>query len=259
MRLTGGLAESWRLVSPTTYQFKLRRGVKFHNGEPFNADAVKFSIERQLNHPKSRAKAALAPVERVEVVDEHTVNVVSKGPFPVLLARTTYAGSGSVVMLPPKYVQEKGDDFALHPIGTGAFKFVEWVKGDRVTLEANPDYWRGKPKVQRVTFRFVPETATRIASLLNGETDIIENVPPDQVERVAGEPERRRRQDVRRDDRRLLPVRHAGREPGQEPEGARGDQPRDRLGHHRQGPPARPCPPAPGARSIRATSASTRA
>ena len=127
-------------------------------------------------------------MEKVEVVDEHTVNVVSKGPFPVLLARMTYAGSGSVVMLPPKYVQEKGDDFAAHPIGTGPFKFVEWVKGDRVTLEANPDYWRGKPKVQRVTFRFVPETATRIASLLNGETDIIENIPPDQVERVAGSP-----------------------------------------------------------------------
>ena len=108
MRLTGGLAESWRLVSPTTYQFKLRRGVKFHNGEPFNADAVKFSIERQLNHPKSRAKAALAPVERVEIVDEYTVNVVSKGPFPVLLARMTYAGSGSVVMLPPKYVPGEG-------------------------------------------------------------------------------------------------------------------------------------------------------
>lgn len=189
MRLGPSLAESWRLISPTTYQFKLRRGVKFHNGEPFNAAAVKFSIERQLGHPKSRARAALAPVERVEIVDEYTVNVVSKTPFPVFLARNTYAGSGSVVILPPKYVQEKGDDaLATNPVGTGAFKFVEWVKGDRVTLEANPDYWRARPKVQRVTFRFVPETATRIASLLNGETDIIENVPPDQVERVANNP-----------------------------------------------------------------------
>src|SRR4029453_19083954 len=188
MRLTGGLAESWKLVSPTTYQFKLRRGVKFHNGEAFNAEAVKFSIERQLTHPKSRAKAAPGPAERIEIVDEYTVNVVSKGPFPVLLARMTYAGSGSVVMLPPKYVQEKGDDFAALPIGPGPFRFVEWVKGARVTLEANPDYWRGKPKVQRATFRFVPETAVRIASLLNGETDIIENIPPDQVERVSGSP-----------------------------------------------------------------------
>jgi peptide/nickel transport system substrate-binding protein len=189
MRLAPSLAESWRLVSPTTYQFKLRRNVKFHNGEPFNAASVKFSIERQMNHPKSRAKAALAPVERVEVVDEYTVNVVSKGAFPVLLARNTYAGSGSVVMLPPKYAQEKGDDgLATHPVGTGAFKFVEWVKGDHVTLEANPDYWRARPRVQRVTFRFVPETATRIASLLNGETDIVENVPPDQVDRVANSP-----------------------------------------------------------------------
>ncbi len=189
MRLAPSLAESWRLVSPTTYQFKLRRGVKFHNGEPFNAAAVKFSIERQLNHPKSRAKAALAPVERVEVVDEYTVNVVSKSAFPVFLARNTYAGSGSVVMLPPKYVQEKGDDaVAAQPVGTGPFKFVEWVKGDRVTLEANPDYWRARPRVQRVTFRFIPETATRIASLLNGETDIVENVPPDQVDRVASNP-----------------------------------------------------------------------
>ncbi len=188
MRLAPSLAESWKAISPTTYQFKLRRGVRFHNGEPFNAAAVKFSIERQLSHPKSRAKAALGPVERVEVVDDYTVNVVSKGAFPVLLARNTYAGSGSVVMLPPKYVQEKGDDFALRPVGTGPFKFVEWVKGDRVTLEANPDYWRGRPRVQRVTFRFIPEAATRVASLLNGDTDIIENIPPDQVERVAGNP-----------------------------------------------------------------------
>lgn len=188
MRLAPSLAESWRAVSPTTYQFKLRRGVKFHNGEPFNAAAVKFSIERQLSHPKSRAKAALAPVERVEIVDDYTVNVVSKGPFPVLLARNTYAGSGSVVMLPPKYVQEKGDDFAAHPVGTGPFRFVQWVKGDRVVLEANPDYWRARPKVQRVVFRFIPEAATRIASLLNGDTDIVENIPPDQVERVAANP-----------------------------------------------------------------------
>jgi peptide/nickel transport system substrate-binding protein len=189
MRLAPSLAESWRLISPTTYQFKLRRGVRFHNGEPFNAAAVKFSVERQMNHPKSRAKAALAPVERVEVVDEYTVNVVSKGSFPVLLVRNTYAGSGSVVMLPPKYVQEKGDEgFAAHPVGTGPFKFVEWVKGDHVTLEANPDHWRARPKVQRVTFRFVPEVATRIASLLNGETDIVENIPPDQVDRVAANP-----------------------------------------------------------------------
>jgi peptide/nickel transport system substrate-binding protein len=163
--------------------------VKFHDGEPFNAAAVKFSIERQLSHPKSRAKAALAPVERVEIVDDYTVNVISKGPFPALLVRNTYAGSGSVVMLPPKYLQEKGDEaFAARPVGTGAFRFVEWVKGDHVTLEANPDYWRAKPRVSRVVFRFVPETATRIASLLNGETDIIENVPPDQVERVSSNP-----------------------------------------------------------------------
>jgi peptide/nickel transport system substrate-binding protein len=173
MRLAPSLAESWRAVSPTTYQFKLRRGVKFHNGEPFNAAAVKFSIERQLSHPKSRAKAALAPVERVEIIDDYTVNVVSKGPFPVLLARNTYAGSGSVVMLPPKYVQEKGDDFAAHPVGTGPFRFVQWVKGDRVVLEANPDYWR-LPEGAGVV-RFIRRPPASPA--LNGDTDIVENIP----------------------------------------------------------------------------------
>jgi peptide/nickel transport system substrate-binding protein len=187
MNLAPGLAESWRLVNPTTYEFKLRRGVKFHNGEPFNAEAVKFSIERQLTNPKSRAKASISLVDRVEVVDEATARVITKAPFPVFAPRCTYAGTGSVVMLPPRYLAEKGDEyFGTHPVGTGPFRFVDWARGDHVALAANEGYWRGRPAVAQLTFRFIPEIATRVSSLLTGETDIIEAVPPDQVDRIKG-------------------------------------------------------------------------
>ena len=134
LKLAPGLAESWRAVNPTTYQFKLRRGVKFHNGEPFNASVVKFSIERQLTHPKARGKSSIVLVERVDVVDGYTVNVVTKAPFPALFARNAYAGTGSVIMVPPRYIQEKGDEyFGLNPVGTGAFKFVKGTRGDQLT------------------------------------------------------------------------------------------------------------------------------
>ena len=130
-----GLATSWTSSIPTTWEFKLRPGVKFHNGEELNAEAVKFSIERVLNpDQKARWRWAFADIERVEVVDPLTVRIVTKVPFPTLITNLAFC----MPIVPPKYVREKGDAYvATHPVGTGPFKFVRWRKDDELVLEAN--------------------------------------------------------------------------------------------------------------------------
>ncbi len=186
LQLEGNLAESWRLVNDTTWQFKLKRGVKFHNGEPFDAAAVKFSIERMLN-PQQGApgRTSIATIERVEIVDSYTVNVITKAPFPLLPIRMSPGHCGTVGIVPPKYVAQVGDaEFARKPVGTGPYKFVEWIKDDRLVLDANKDYHRGAPALERLVFRPVPELTTRVAALLSGQADLVSDIPPDQVAKI---------------------------------------------------------------------------
>jgi peptide/nickel transport system substrate-binding protein len=174
------LAESIRSVNPTTWELKLRKGVKFHNGEPFNAESVKFSFDRVLNpEQKSPIRGNFTWIKSVEIVDEHTVRIVTEKPYPAIHEILTFGNFG---MVPPKYVKEKGDaHFARNPVGTGPFKFVEWRKGERTTLEANEQYWKGAPAIKTLVFRVIPETATQIAELLSGGVDILRAVPPDQI------------------------------------------------------------------------------
>jgi peptide/nickel transport system substrate-binding protein len=182
-----GLAESHRIVNDTTWEFKLRKGVKFHNGEDFDAESVKFSIERVINpEQKSPSRGQNVLIDRVEIVDRHTVNIVTKKPMPMLRERLVSPGyTGTISMVPPKYVREKGDQyFNTNPVGTGPFRVVKWVKGDVIELEANRDYWGGAPKVKTVLIRAIPEPTTRVSALLTGDADIIESVPPDLVESV---------------------------------------------------------------------------
>jgi len=158
-----GLATSWTNVNPTTWEFKLRPGVKFHNGEEFNAEAVKFSIERVLNpDQKARWRWAFADIERVDAVDPLTVRIVTKVPFPTLITNLAFC----MPIVPPKYVREKGDThIATNPVGTGPFKFVRWRKDDALVLEANDSYWRGSPKIKTLIFRPIPDESTRVAAL----------------------------------------------------------------------------------------------
>ncbi len=186
LQLEGNLAESWRLLNDTTWQFKLRRNIKFHNGEPFDATAVKFSVERMLN-PQQAApgRTSIATIDRVEIADPFTVNVITKAPFPLLPVRMSPGHCGTVGIVPPKYVAQVGDaGFAVKPVGTGPYKFVEWVKDERLVLEANKDYHRGAPAIDRLVFRPIPELTTRVAALLSGQADLVSDVPPDQVAKV---------------------------------------------------------------------------
>src|SRR6266516_1649048 len=186
LKLEGNLAESWRLLNETTWQFKLRRGIKFHNGEPFDAAAVKFSVERMLNPAQGApGRTSIASIDHVDVVDPYTVNVVTKTPFPLLPVRMSPDHCGTVGIVPPKYLAQVGDaGFAVKPVGTGPFKFVEWVKDERLVLEANKDYHRGAPAIERLVFRPVPELTTRVAALVSGQADLVSDIPPDQTGKI---------------------------------------------------------------------------
>jgi len=179
------LAESWRIVNDTTWEFKLRRGVRFHNGEPFTAASVKATLDYALD-PASKSHYATAaywgPLKEVQVVDDHTVRFVTAKPWPNLI---DHASLTNLLIMPAKALKELGPQkLAQQPIGTGPFRFVEWKRDERLVLERNPDYWQGPADVSRVTFRFIPEFSARMAALLSGEIDIMKDVPPHAAEAV---------------------------------------------------------------------------
>jgi len=182
------LALSHRMVDDTTWEFKLRKGVTFHNGDPFTAADVKFTIERILD-PKTKApfSANFRHIKEVRVIDDHTVQMVTEKPDPILIKR--FSAGAATSILPSKYIKEKGEDhFLRQPIGTGAFKFVEWVRNDHLVLEAYDGYWAGFPPVKRVVIRPIPEDSTRIAELQTGGVDIAVNIPPFLVNQVKAIP-----------------------------------------------------------------------
>jgi peptide/nickel transport system substrate-binding protein len=159
------------------WEVKLRKGVKFHNGEDFNAESAKFSLER-LAHGQGKLRGAtfFAPIDRVEIVDPYTIRVHTKKPWPTFGVVMTF---NQASMYPPKASKDK-DTAALSkaPIGTGPFKFVRWAKDEEIVLEANEQYWRGAPKVKTVVFKPIPDDAVRVAALQNGEIDVAVNIPP---------------------------------------------------------------------------------
>ena len=183
MSIGPGLAQSVERVSETRWLVKLRKGVSFTNGEPMNAAALKFSIERILD-PKLKApsKSWWENFTEVKVIDDTTVEITTKTRDPLFQPRLTL-----LVAVPPKYVKDVGDTkFSLQPIGTGPYELVEWKKDDHVTLKANKNYWGGVPPIERVTFRVVPEELSRVAALQTGEADLIVGVSPAQAERQRG-------------------------------------------------------------------------
>jgi peptide/nickel transport system substrate-binding protein len=182
-KLYPGLATEWKLDGQTTWKFKLRPGVKFHNGDPFTSADAKFSIERTYNpSAKTMVATALSTIDRIEAPDPATLVIHTKKPDPLLPARLAFYG-GQIV--PKKYLESVGNDtFNAKPVGTGPVSFSSWVKDDKAVFDANVGYWGGRVDMDRWIVRAIPETSPRIAALLKGEVDIMTQLPPDQEARV---------------------------------------------------------------------------
>lgn len=185
------LAESWEISEDgTEYTFELRDGVSFHDGTPFNAEAVKFNFDRMLDeeHPYHDTgpfplSFFFSTVEEVEVVDDDTVTFRLSEPYAPFLSNMAYA-TGLIVS--PAAVEEYGADYGRNPSGTGPFRFEEWESNSRVVLSRNDEYWDGAPSLEAVVFRPLTDANTRVAEMLAGGIDVMVEIPPDNVSTFDG-------------------------------------------------------------------------
>lgn len=183
LKLIPGLATEYSAnPEATEYTFKLRQNVKFHDGTPFNAEAVKINFDRMSNQENNlRAYRNYKYIKSTEVVDEYTVKVTLNQPFSAMINKFTTG------IISPQALEKYGKDIAKNPVGTGPYKFVEWVQGDHLTVELNPDHWnKGAAKVAKITYKPVPENGSRVAMLKTGEADVIYPLPEQQVETLSG-------------------------------------------------------------------------
>src|SRR5438067_4549870 len=169
--MASSLAESWSVSKDgLAYDFVLRKGVKFHNGDPVTAEDVKFSLERYRGGAASTLKARVAGVD---VLDPLHVRIRLKQPWPDFMTFYATPATGAAWIVPKRYVERVGDDgFKKHPIGAGPYQFVSFKPGVELVLEANESYWRKTPTIKRLIFRSVPDDTTRLAMLKRGEADI---------------------------------------------------------------------------------------
>ncbi len=176
--MPGLAAETPTLVDPQTWQVKLRPGIVFHNGEPFNADAVVFSIKRLID-PKFNSEqiSFFNTIKDAAKIDDLTVTIQTDGPDPILLSRLYW-----LKMVPPIHAGDA--NFAEAPVGTGPYKFSSWKRGQNIVLERNEAYWGETPSIEKVTYRFVEEPGTRLAGLMAGEFDLITNLLPEFTQQV---------------------------------------------------------------------------
>ncbi|WP_428909767.1 glutathione ABC transporter substrate-binding protein [Niallia sp. Krafla_26] len=194
MELQPSLAESWEQVDDTTWEFKLREGVTYHDGSTFNAEVVKANIDRILD-PKVASPAAFMynMVKEVQVVDEYTVRFITEFPFAPLPAHLAHPVGGMISkdQIEADYAamesgEKAGSVINEHPIGSGPFKFKEWKTGQSITLVKNDDYWNTPALLNSVTFKVVPEDLTRISELTTGDSHISMPLSPSDVAQVEG-------------------------------------------------------------------------
>jgi peptide/nickel transport system substrate-binding protein len=181
------LAESWsESENGQTYDFTLRQGVTFHNGDPFTAEDVKFSLERYRG---SSATLYKEKVKQVEIVDAHRVRLHLREPWPDFMAFYGTPSTSAGWIVPKKYLEQVGDDgFKKHPIGAGPYKFVSQKPGIELVLEAYEGYWRKVPHVQKLIMRSIPDDSTRLAMLKTGEADIAYAMMGSMAEEVKRDP-----------------------------------------------------------------------
>lgn len=179
------LATEWERIDELTMQFKLREDVYFHDGEPFNAETVRYSILRPLSdETPGDARSTYSIISDVEIVDEYTVNIKTSQPDPALLARLT---GFHMVMVPPKWIGDDQERPSREANGTGPYRFVSWSPNEDLVLEANEDYWGGAPSIKRVRLRTITEQATRVSALRAGDVHVIKDVGPEEVDAINSE------------------------------------------------------------------------
>lgn len=183
MQLYPLLAESWEQVDPTTMRFNLRQGVTFHNGNPMNAEAVKYSLDKVLDpeFPAWMNFAMAGLIEGAEVVDEYTVDIKTVEPTPSLLWRLTLLD-----IVDPTYADTPEMD--QRPVGTGPYQFVEFTPSQSFVMERNPNYWGEASSFDTITARILPEAGTRVAALVAGEVQMINAVSPEMIEQIEAAP-----------------------------------------------------------------------
>lgn len=173
-------------VSPDgkTWTVKIRTGIRFHDGTPFNAEAVKFNLDRVLD-PATRApwRFLIDRITEVTVVDDTTVRLVTAAPFAPMLSHLAHSGTG---IQSPTAIRRLGADYSRSPVGTGPFKFKEWVRGDRVVMTRNDDYWGEKAYLDELVFRAIPDDGARVLAMEGGAVHVAVRVPPRDIERLAG-------------------------------------------------------------------------
>lgn len=176
--IPGLAAATPKLLDPDKWEVTIRPGIKFHDGSPLNADAVVFSIMRIID-PKynSEQMSFFNTIKRAEKADNLTAHIITDGPDPILPSRLYW-----MKIVPPS--QAGNARFAEKPVGTGPYKFISWDRGTRITLEVNNQYWAKKPQIDKVKYRFVEESGTRLAGLMAGEYDVITNLLPEFTQQV---------------------------------------------------------------------------
>jgi peptide/nickel transport system substrate-binding protein len=188
------LAIGWEVSADgRTWTFHLRTGVRFHDGTPFDAEAVVFSFDRQRDprHPFHSEdftywESTFRNIQTVEKVDPLTVRITIERSYAPFLANLAMF---PVSIVSPSAVKKWGAEYYRHPVGTGPFKFVEWSPGERVTLEANPDYWNGAPRIEHLVFSVIRDARQRLVALEGGAIDVAESLAPEDLQFVALHPE----------------------------------------------------------------------
>src|SRR5215813_6281175 len=180
------LATAWKALNETTWEFKLRQGVKFHNGDAFSAEDVKFSFDRVLDpNTKSPQYGNIRGIKEAKIIDPYTVHLITDKPFPLLLERVVF-----FPIIPKKHYEKVGAQaFAENaPVGTGPYKFVEWKRDQYLKMERFNEHWRGPAPIKNLIIRVILETSTQVAELKTGGVDMVRNLAPDLIPDLKAHP-----------------------------------------------------------------------